>query len=360
MPLKLIRQNLTQVRSDVIVYPADPVPSADGGTALSIYEAAGFEELMTAREELGTIARGDVRYTRAFQLHADWIFHAAGPVYTDGNEEEEQQLRHCYEKSLQMAADLRCRSISFALISSGTFGWPKKEALRIAEDTILNHPCTEDLNVTLCIFDDETVSIASELHDDIAYYIDTHYARKELHKEYRYLEGNRRGSTAPPSFSVSNIFSLPRRKPSRREEAEPVMVDSMPLPEVSEESSSAGMSLQERLAQTDENFHDMLFRLIDERDMSDPEVYKKANIDRKLFSKIRSNSDHIPKKDNVIALCLALKLDIDCTTDLMKRCGYAFSPARKRDLILQYCIENELYDIMKVNAVLYDFNQECL
>ena len=114
------------------------------------------------------------------------------------------------------------------------------------------------------------------------------------------------------------------------------------------------------LAGAGESFRDRLLRLIDERGLKDAAVYKKANIDRKLFSKIRCNEDYSPKKSTALALAIALELDLDETEDLIRRAGFAFSPYSKSDLIIEYCILNHIYNIFEVNALLFEYDQQSI
>ena len=119
-------------------------------------------------------------------------------------------------------------------------------------------------------------------------------------------------------------------------------------------------SLPDRMAHLGDTFQERLLRLIDAQDLTDPEVYKKANLDRKLFSKIRSNAEYRPKKTTVLALAIALELDLAQTKDLLARAGFAFSPSSKFDLIVQYCFEKRIYDIFEVNALLFQYDQPLL
>jgi len=118
--------------------------------------------------------------------------------------------------------------------------------------------------------------------------------------------------------------------------------------------------LRNLLHQRHETFRDMLLRLIDERGLSDPEVYKRANLDRRLFSKIRSNPDYQPAKGTVLALSIALRLNLDQTTDLLRLAGFALSPSSKSDLIVEYFITREIYDIYMLNEMLFEFDLKLL
>lgn len=132
MPFKIVRNDITKVKADVIVNTANPNPICASGTDLAIYEAAGKEKLLEERAGIGKIARGDIAVTGAYSLNAKYIIHTVGPVWTDGLHHEFEILKDCYRKSLQKALELKCESIAFPLISTGVYGFPKDKALQIA------------------------------------------------------------------------------------------------------------------------------------------------------------------------------------------------------------------------------------
>ncbi len=117
------------------------------------------------------------------------------------------------------------------------------------------------------------------------------------------------------------------------------------------------MSLADRVSHISDTWQELLFNLIDEKGYTDTEVYKKANVDRKLFSKIRSDSDYQPKKITAVAFALALELNLDEAKDFLARAGYAFSTSSVFDLIIMYFIENEVYDIYQINLALFEHDQ---
>ena len=125
-------------------------------------------------------------------------------------------------------------------------------------------------------------------------------------------------------------------------------------------SNKESFTLDQLMNEVGESFHEMLFLRIDTSGMTDVEVYKRANIDRKLFSKIRSNPAYHPRKHTVLALAVALKLSLDETVDLLARAEYALSPGNKGDLIVRYFIEHGIYDIYTINYALYEYGQPLL
>ncbi len=117
------------------------------------------------------------------------------------------------------------------------------------------------------------------------------------------------------------------------------------------------LSEEEIMKRLSETWQESLLRMIDEKGFSDTEVYKRANVDRKLFSKIRSNASYQPKKITAVAFVLALRLDLDDAKDMLAKAGFAFSPSSRFDLIVEYFIEHEVYDLYTINLALFEHNE---
>ena len=354
MSFTIIRNTITAVKAEVIVNSGNPEPVAGGGAEGHIYKAAGYDRLLNARKKIGFIEEGEIGVTPAFALSAKFIFHTVSPVWIDGLHDEPERLRNCYRNALNKAVELRCRSIAFPLLASGSFHFPKELALLLAREEITAFLKEHDLTVILVVYDPESFRIAKELQDDVQSYIDAH---------------------TPVQYNLPSMAFEKRRKPDWYEDAEFSMEESEDVrpshyAKRKEQArydkadhivgSPSVSSLEDIMDHTAESFSTMLLRMIDERGYKDSEVYKKANIDRKLFSKIRSNEHYHPKKNTVLSLALALELSLDETKDLLERAGYALSPSSRSDLILQYCIEHDLYDIYQVNEILFRFDQPVL
>lgn len=347
MPLQIIRNDIIKVKADVIVNTANPYPRYASGTDQAIYMAAGVDELLHARQQIGEIERGGVAVTPAFALKAKYIIHTVGPNWIDGEHQEREILRSCYRQSLYKALELECESIAFPLISAGIYGFPKKEALELAVSEIKEFLEKEELAVTLVVFGREEYELSGSLFSKIDAYIDERYVQEQSEIEY--------------SFDTSAFDDvMPCREMSCQDLAmQPEEICSYSLADMSKPLGRQE-SLADRIKHLGETFQERLFRMIEERGLTDAQVYKKANIDRKLFSKIRCSVDYTPKKRTVLALALALELCLDDTKDLLASAGYAFSPSSRFDLIIQYFIENEVYDIYTINLALFEHDEPAL
>ena len=331
MPFKIIRNDLTKVKADIIVNTANPKPRAMSGTDQAVYDAAGFDLLLQERIKVGDILPGEVAVTPAFNLKAKHIVHTVGPVWLGGEFAEEETLHSCYSKSLQKAVELKCKSIAFPLISTGIYGFPKDRALHIAINAISEFLLQNELDVSLVVFDKESFQISSKLFQNIQSFIDEHYVAKQKEIEYTPRGTNR-------------IFA--NQIPDDFECRFPILGD-----------IKANKSLDDFLEEAEEEtFQEKLFQLIDERNLTDVQVYKKANISRKLFSKIRCNVDFQPNKKTALSLAIALELTLEETEDLLDRAGVTLSSSKKFDLIIKYFILNKSYDLFEINTALFEYN----
>ena len=325
MPLLMIRNDITKVKADAIVNAANSSLLGGGGVDGAIHRAAG-PSLLDECIKLGGCPTGDAKITRAGKLDAKYVIHTVGPVWEDGLHGEEILLRSCYRKSLQLAESHNCRSIAFPVISSGIYGYPKKEALSIAKDEITQFLTNSDMLVYIVIFDSATFTLSKELYNGIRQYIDDNYASSHDDSKERVISARQKGL----------------------------------LPDYCSASLSLTYTLDDAINQIDESFSEMVFRIIAERGLNEVEVYKKANLDRKLFSKIRSNRTYNPKKPTAVSLAISMHLDIDETEDLLCKAGYALSRSSRFDIIVRYFIEQKHYDVNEINDALFAFDEPLL
>lgn len=364
MPFQIVRNDITKMKVDVIVNTANSKPVRGSGTDGAIYDAAGKEQLLLERKKIGNIEPGDIAVTQAFQLNAKYIIHTVGPVWVDGQHNEEYILQSCYERSLAEAMKLGCDSIAFPLISTGVYGFPKDRALQIAITSISKFLFGYDMQIFLVVFDRKAFELSGKLFQGVDEFIDENYVKEKRQSEY-----SRRYETEERNAMNRRFRDMPEEEAYRylEEEEQPVsrklsvveteFLDnvSMPVPDM-----TVGGSLDEMINHVGETFQQRLLSLIDERGLTDASVYKKANIDRKLFSKIRCNETYKPKKKTAVALSIALELDIEEMKDLLARAEIALSPSNKFDLIVEYFISQKEYDVYKINMALFKHNQPIL
>ena len=327
MPLIIVRNDITKMSVDAIVNAAKESLLGGGGVDGCIHRAAGPELLAECRM-LGGCRTGEAKITGAYRLPCRYIIHTVGPVWNGGKYGEREQLASCYRTSLALAKEHGCETVAFPLISSGIFGYPKDQALRVAVDTIGEFLLHNDMTVYIVIFSRTAYQISSKLFADIAEYVDDHYV--DAHTDSQRERLRRRG-----------------------------VVESRMLTAY-EDAPVAASGLDEALAHLDAGFSETLLKLIDRSGKKDSEIYKKANVDRKLFSKIRNNPDYKPSKATAIAFAIALELNLDETRDLVARAGYALSASSKFDVIIEYFIRQKKYDIFEINEALFAFDQGLL
>lgn len=333
MPLKIVRNDITQMAVDAIVNAANSSLLGGGGVDGCIQRAAG-EGLIRECRTLGGCETGSAKITGAYNLPCRYVIHAVGPRWVDGQHNEREQLESCYRTALQLAKAHDCETVAFPLISSGVYGYPKDRALQVAVDVISAFLLENDMTVYIVVFDKAAYRIGEKLFADIAQYIDDAYAAAHIDLQ----------------------------RESRR--MRPMMAPMRPKPLLEEPEMCSSMAAEEeldaRLRRMDESFSQMLLRKIDERGMTDAECYKKANIDRKLFSKIRSDVHYQPSKPTAIAFAVSLELSPAETRELLAKAGFALSRSNKFDIIIDYFISKGNYRIFEINEALFAFDQSLL
>ena len=343
MPFTIERNDITKLKVDAIVNAANTALQMGGGVCGAIFTAAGADRLQNACDNLAPIKTGEAVITQGFNLPAKFIIHTAGPVYKDGRHGEEALLRACYTNSLKIATKHNCESVAFPLISSGIYGYPKTEALRVATSAIRDYLNENDIAVSLVVFDKTAFEVSKGLLGAVESFIDEHYIDEHTTSRRSLLDVEEKALTE----SYSEILSMPKQL-AEDEESDMMLAD------------MAAIEFDDLIGNLDEPFSKTLLQLIDKTGRKDADVYRRANIDRRLFSKIRSNEDYTPSKPTVIAFAVALELTVDQTKDLLERAGFALSRSRKFDVIVEYFIQSRKFDVFQINEVLFTYDQPLL
>lgn len=325
MTIHIIREDITKIRCDVIINPTNQNLTGEGSLDNKIHKLAG-EELDKECKKISNCEIGQAILTKGYNLKSKYIIHTVGPKWIDGKSDEESKLRSCYKSCLQIIKDKELKSAAFPIISSGTYNYPKEKAFKIAVEEIQNFLKFYEMDVYIVVFDIQTTYISKKLFDDVKEYIDDNYTKQE---EFYYQR------------KLRTIH-----KPKIRYDAQ-----------IYNENICEVDDIEIKL---DESFSESLIQLIDERGLKDSECYKKANVDRKLFNKIKNNKNYHPRKETAISLALALELDLIETNELLSKAGYILTNSFMFDVIIQYFIKNKIYDIMLINETLYSFDQKLL
>lgn len=351
MPFEIVRNDIVNMQVDAVVNTANPSPIIGSGVDSGIHKKAGYE-LLIARQKIGCINFGDAVITPGFNLDAKYVIHTVGPIWEDGNHGEEQILSSCYRKSLTLAKENACDSIAFPLIATGNYGFPKPLALQIAVREISAFLLENEMQIYLVVFGKDAFALSEKLFKSVSSYIDENYIRSKTIDEY----------------GTENVYASPLEIIRIRERLERTnrIQEDICLSQEMEECLAMSIAealpmdsddLGQLLKNLDAGFSETLLQLIDRTGKKDSEIYKKANVDRKLFSKIRNNMDYKPSKTTALAFAFALELDIDETKEFIGRAGFALSHSSKFDVIVEYFIVNKNYNVFELNEVLFAFDQ---
>ena len=347
MPFLIVRNDITKMSVDAIVNAANNSLLGGGGVDGAIHRAAGPQLLEECRA-LGGCATGDAKITKGYNLPAKYVIHTVGPIWESGGYNKKELLTSCYRKSLELAKNAGCESVAFPIISAGAYGYPKDQALRVAIDAITGFLARNDMLVYIVIFDKESYKISEKLVSDIRQYIDDNYVDEHSDTE---CEHRRRIASSKAVSFREDLCEFGEVSADRYE---------MPMMSATVASAKPSRPLEEYLFNLDESFSEMLLRKISEKGMTDVQCYKKANIDRKLFSKIKNDKLYKPSKPTAIAFAIALELSLAETKEMLEKAGFALSHSSKFDIIIEYFIRKGNYNIFDINDALFEFDQPLL
>ena len=349
MPFEIVRNDIVNMQVDAVVNTANPDPIVGSGVDLAIHKKAG-PKLLAARKVIGRIPFGEAVMTPGFHLHAKYVIHTVDPIWEDGNHNEEQLLTSCYRNSLALAKEKECRSIAFPLIATGNYGFPKPLALQIAIREIGSFLLDNEMQIYLVVFDKDSFVLSEKLFQSIRSYIDE-----------TYIDNHASPFIGSKSRGRSDTVAKREKSAHKRNHSFLTCMDACAAPamqpQLDTQASLTSTPWDELLKNLDTGFSETLLRLIDCTGKKDSEIYKKANVDRKLFSKIRTNKNYQPSKTTALAFAFALELDLDETKDFIARAGFALSHSSKFDVIVEYFLVNRNYNLFELNEVLFAFDQ---
>lgn len=325
MPMQIVRNDITKMEVDAVVNASNIRLKKGGGVSGAIFAAAGARELQAECDAIGGCSPGGAVVTSGFGLPARYIIHTAGPVWEGGDKGEDAILRNCYTSSLNLALEKGCGSVAFPLISSGVYGYPKDKALQAAISAIGEFIMDHEMEVYLVVYDSKAFALSSKLFTEVRKYIDDNYVDENYFSRREYFSN----CDSSPEIGMPLAFMRKRK-------------------------------LEDVVGELGETFSESVLRLIDEKGMTDVDAYKSANMDRKLFSKIRSSKDYQPNKKTALSLAIALELNLDETKDLLGKAGYALSRSSKFDVVVEYFISQGRFDIFEINEALFEFVEDSL
>ncbi len=344
MPLQIIRQDITKMKVDAIVNTTNEEMVGYSGVDRAVHTAAG-PMLDAECRKIRPLGPGTAKITGAYNLDAKYIIHTSGPVWRGGFAGESIILKACYIESLKLAVANSCESVAFPLISAGAYGYPKDQVLKFAIQVITEFLFEHELNVYLCVYDRKSYEFSRIIFNEIRSFIDDIYV-EDLKSDYR----------AEINWLESGVLPDEIRRRDCETPA-PKLCASTPAPQ----SSVNNKTLAEYMKAMDKSFAYKLFDYIDSKGMTDVECYKKANIDKKTFSKIKCNPDtYKPSKQTAVAFAIALELTLDETQDLLASAGLTLSRSFTFDNIIRYFLQKGVYDVFEINEALFEFDQVLL
>ena len=352
MPLEIVRNDITRMAVDAIVNAANNTLLGGGGVDGAIHRAAGPRLLEECRT-LNGCETGQAKITRGYNLPCQYVIHTVGPIWRGGAQGERALLASCYRNSLALAREYRCESVAFPLISAGVYGYPKAEAMQVAIEEISRFLLENDMTVYIVVFTRDTVVLGGKLFKEVTSYIDDVYVdeqydpRREAQRSVRFRE--KMPSAANALFRRTHREDTARNETIFSDAAAPAPTD-----------TTGGADLQDMLSHVDEGFGQMLLRKIDEKGITDAACYKRANVDRRLFNKIKNNPAYRPSKQTALAFAIALELPMAEAKELLMKAGYALSHSSKADIVVEYCIKTGNYNLIDINQVLFQLDLQPL
>lgn len=319
MAFRIVRNDITKVKTDAIINTANPEPVYAEGTDKAIYEAAGAEMLLAERARIGRLKIGMAAPTPAFALPARYVIHTVGPEWIDGKSGELDDLRNCYKNSLEVAEELNCKSVTFPLIATGGHGFPKEEALKVAVEEFREYLSGHDMKITLVVYNSDNFVLSGDIFEEIKTYMEKK-TKEGQELEMRIASGEKVETAGDAEEDRKNDWKKEAPK----------------------------------------GWMETIFWWMEKKGLTENEVIQRANVERGFFDRVKAQVGFEPKKLTVIAFAIALELSLSEAKDLLKKAGFTLSFINKFDLIVQYFFEYGVHDIYVANLALFDHKQPLL
>ena len=382
MPFQIVRDKIDAVWCDAIVETSGKDARDPHSPLLDLDSFQTAEEITEEYDTIGTIYIDEYELRRRNRQNSRYIINTPLPEGV-GSFTGPEIIRHCYRKALQIASDFDLKSVAFPLIGSESGDCPKELALEIASEEISSFLRShEDTNIILVIPNKRNFRPSPSLLSGLEEYI---HNIKEQEKQTKIEEMmlDMASTEAFPAITLEDTKE--ERKKQQSQEDFPQASD----PSLSSERRRSGFSWHwkhrdekreekpkasksglvlpfgsfqpEHGVVLDESFSQMVLRKIDEKGFEkDSDCYCKANIDRRLFSRLRCDEKYHPKKTTAVALAIALELSLNETKELLLKAGYSLSHSIMFDVIIEYCILQKNYDIFEINELLFQYDQPLL
>ncbi len=375
MPFQIIRGDIKTASGDARV---EPFLDRTGAAEALIHPLKGMDQYH-GYDELGTVSITEYSLTRASQKESQYVIRTPVP-YEAVSLSEPNIVRHCYKSALKITRDFGLKSVAFPLIGSADQEGSKELALKIAVEEIrgfLND--NEDTDILLVVRDKLNFLPDTRLRTELSEFIHGIETQKRKKQKSEWDAVELASTESFPAITDEDIEEKRRKRPPQ----------SADYPEASAPNYSKGAGVfhprrprkeerptaqakkpgllfpfslfrSEQEIVLDESFSQMLLRIIDEKGFKkDSDFYKKANITKQTFSKMKA-PDYHPKKTTAVAAAIALELSLDGTNELLMKAGYCLSHSLYFDMIVEYFILNGIYDVDKINISLFDYDQPLL
>lgn len=355
MAFRIERNDITKVHTEAIVNTANPLPVIGTGTDAAVYTAAGADFLLEARKKIGKINPGETAFTNAYRLFDTngirYIIHTVGIKWQGGKKGETEVIRNCYRNSLKIAKELNCKSISIPLLAAGNYGFPKETALNIALDEISRFLFENEMEVVLVVYDRESFRVSNKIFDGVQSYINENYIGEKR---------NINNGSEIMEYLLDYDSEQISEEELRSNQGQLLCESEIEIEAAASPVTVTTVTIEDFLTQNKSklNFQELLKKHIDDKGLDNPTVYKRSIIiDKKLFSKIING--HIPNKHSVMALGLALELNLEEYQLFLATANFALNPADMFDTVIKYCVTQKIYDVMKVDALLFQLDLPC-